>query len=85
MSKFTDVADNLNLWPTVECGLSGTLFLGQQEQLLSWKQIDTYNYFHCRYVRTIILFFFKMVVASSAGAQLCLIAASIHRHWGSGS
>ena len=35
LSKFTDVADNLNLWPAVKCGLSGTLFLAQQEQLLS--------------------------------------------------
>jgi len=43
VSKFTDAADNLNLWPAVKCGLSGTWFLGQQEQLLSWKQIDTFT------------------------------------------
>ena len=70
-SKLTDV-------PAVEFLFSGTLFLGQQEQLLSWKQLDTYNYFHCGYVRMILD---KMVVACFAGAQSRLIPGSIHCRW----
>jgi len=47
-STFTD---GLNLWRAVMCGFSGAFFLGQ---LQFWKQLDTYNYFHCSYVRTIL-------------------------------
>jgi len=52
-SKFTDGQTTWVCGLCVEYGFSGSLFLGQQEQLLSWKQLDTYNYFHCSCRRTI--------------------------------
>ena len=57
MAKFTD---NMTLWPAVEYGHIFGYFITRpglytQEELLAWKQLDTYNYFQTEYVRTILV------------------------------
>ena len=49
--------DNMTLWPPVEYGHIFSYFvmrpgLYTREQLLAWKQLDSYNYFRSGYVRT---------------------------------
>ena len=56
-SKFVE---DLTLWPTVEYGHIFGYFvmrpgLYTQEQLLAWKQLDSYNYFQSGYVRTVLV------------------------------
>ena len=51
--------DNMTLWPPVEYEHIFGYFvmrpgLYTQEQLLAWKQLDSYNYFRSDYVRTIL-------------------------------
>ena len=50
--------DDMAIWPRVEYGHIFTYFISRpgvytQEQLLSWKQLESYNYFLNGYVRTI--------------------------------
>ena len=56
-SKFVE---DLTLWPAVEYGHIFGYFVTRpglytQEQLLAWKQLDSYNYFQSGYVRTILV------------------------------
>ena len=52
------LTDNMSLWPEVEYGHISTYFIERpgvctQQQLLSWKQLESYNYFQNGYVGTI--------------------------------
>ena len=48
---------NMTCWPCIEGHIFGYFIkrpgLYTQEQLLSWKQLDAYNYFQSSYVRTV--------------------------------
>ena len=51
--------DSMSNWPRVEYGHIFRYFIERpglytQEQLLSWKQLDSYNYFQSGYVRTVL-------------------------------
>ena len=59
--RFTD---GLATWPQIEFGHTFTYFVSRpgvytQEQLLSWKQMDAFNYFQSGYVRTVLSFPFQ--------------------------
>ena len=46
-------------WPKIEYGHIFAYFIVRpgtytQEELLSWKQLEAYNYFECGYVRTVL-------------------------------
>ena len=50
--------DNISLWPKVEYGHIFACFIERpgvytQQQLLLWKQLESYNYFQNGYVGTI--------------------------------
>ena len=54
--KFTT---SMSIWPRVEYGHIFCYFIERpgvytQEQLLSWKQLDSYNYFQSGYVREVV-------------------------------
>ena len=56
--------DNMTAWPPVEYGHIFGYFIRRpgvytQEQLLSWKQLDSYNYFTNGYVRTVMVWDLK--------------------------
>ena len=55
------LTDNMSLRPKVEYGHIFAYFIERpgvytQQQLLSWKQLESYNYFQNGYVRTISVF-----------------------------
>ena len=50
--------DDMTAWPPLEYGHIFTYFIRRpglytQEQLLSWKQLEAYNYFQNGYVRSV--------------------------------
>ena len=52
--------ENMSVWPEVEYGHIFGYFIRRpglytQDELLAWKQLDAYNYFHSGYVRTILV------------------------------
>ena len=56
--------DDMTAWPPVEYSHIFGYFIRRpgvytQEQLLSWKQLDSYNYFTNRYVRTVMVWDLK--------------------------
>ena len=56
-SKFVD---DMSKWPKIEYGNIFAYFITKpgiytQEQLLSWKQMDAFNYFQSGHVRTVLL------------------------------
>ena len=56
--------DDMTAWPPVEYGHIFGYFIRRpgvytQEQLLSWKQLDSYNYFTNGYVRTVMVWDLK--------------------------
>ena len=64
--KSSKFVDDLTKWPAVEYGHIFGYFVTRpglytQEQLLSWKQLDAYNYLQSGYARTILVW----VVSSS--------------------
>ena len=72
----TKFSDNMGLWPQVEYGNIFKYFIEKprvytQEQLLSWKQLDSYKYFKNGYVRTA----YCMTIASKS---LCILKASVN-------
>ena len=53
-----DYSVDMRQWPTIEYGHIFTYFIKRpgtytEEELLSWKQLDSYNYYQNGYVRTI--------------------------------
>ena len=61
----------MSLCPKIEYGHIFAYFLSRpgmytQEQLLSWKQLDAYNYFVNGYVRTVL----SMIFGSGSGRFL---------------
>ena len=81
----------MSLWPRVEYGNIFCYFINRlgtytQEQLLSWKQLEAYNYFESGFVRTVLAMEFGQ------GAQKCCMlkakanpsqrtADQIHEAW----
>ena len=59
-SKLSNFTDNLTFWPAVEYGHIFGYFMMRsglytQEQVLAWKQLDSYNCFQNGYVRMIVV------------------------------
>ena len=66
----------MGLWPQVEYGNIFKYFIEQpgvftQEQLLSWKQLESYNYFRNGHVRTV----YCTIIASKS---LCTLKPSVN-------
>ena len=66
----------MSLWPKIEYGHIFAYFISRpgkytQEQLLSWKQLDAYNYFVNGYVRIVL----SMTFGSGSG-RFCLLKTS---------
>ena len=62
-SNYEKFANDMTTWPTLEYGHIFCYFIKRpgvytQEQLLSWKQMDTFNFFQAGYVRTVQSFRF---------------------------
>ena len=62
--------DNMTAWPILEYGHIFTYFIRRpglytQEKLLSWKQLEAYNYFQNGYVRLVQVYKLK------TGSYLC--------------
>ena len=60
--------DDMSLWPRIEYGHIFGYFIKRpgtytQEQLLSWKQLESYNFFESGYVRTVFAMAFGQGVA----------------------
>ena len=69
---------DMSQWPKIEYGHIFTYFISRpgtytQEQLLSWKQLDAYNYFEKAYVRTLLSMKF-----GSGSARCCLLKAKVN-------
>lgn len=63
--------DNMSHWPKVEYGNIFAYFVKRpgvysQEQLLSWKQLDSYNYFQNGYVGPVAVWEFGQVVNAAS-------------------
>ena len=72
------LTDNMSLWPKVEYGHIFAYFIEHpgvytQQQLLSWKQLESYNYFQNGYVGTIFVWQF-----GQGDAKSCLLKAYIN-------
>ena len=70
--------DNMASWPRIEYGHIFAYFISKpgvytQEQLVSWKQLDAYNYFQAGYVRTILSFGFHHL-----GKSLVMLKAKVN-------
>lgn len=68
----------MSLWPKIEYGHIFAYFVSRpgtytQEQLLSWKQLDAYNYFVNGYVRTVL----SMTFGRGSG-RFCLLKAKVN-------
>ena len=44
-----------------------------QEQLISWKQLDAYNFFQCDYVKTVLAYRFRQ-----GGKDMVLLKANVN-------
>ena len=65
-------SDDMSLWPRVEYGHIFAYFIKRpgtytQEQLLSWKQLEAYNFFESGYVRTVY------AMAFGQGVRKCIL------------
>ena len=74
-ARFTD---NMSVWPTVEYGNIFAYFIERpgvytQEQLLSWKQLEAYNYFQNGYVGSVSVWQF-----GQGDAKFCLMKAVVN-------
>ena len=72
------LTDNMSLWPKVECRHIFAYFVDRpgvytQQQLLSWKQLKSYNYFQNGYVGTISVLQF-----GQSDAIFCLLKAYVN-------
>ena len=72
------VGDNMSIWPKVEYGNIFAYFVQRpgvytQEQLLSWKQLDSYNYFQNGYVGPVSVWNF-----GQGDAKCCLLKAYVN-------
>ena len=72
------LSDNMSLWPKVEYGHIFAYFIERpgvytQQQLLSWKQLESYNYFQNGYVGTIFVWQF-----GQGDAKSCLLKAFVN-------
>ena len=69
---------NMTSWPPLEYGHIFGYFISRPglytlEQLLSWKQLEGYNYFQSNYVRTV---YARRI--GSGGTTLCLLKAFVN-------
>ena len=69
---------DMSLWPKIEYGHIFSYFVTRpgtytQEQLLSWKQLDAYNYFANGYVRTVLC-----MIRGSGSSRFCLLKAKVN-------
>ena len=74
-------SDDMSLWPRIEYGNIFGYFINRpgtytQEQLLSWKQLEAYNYFESGFVRTVFAMGFGQ------GDQKCCLLIIIARSSG---
>ena len=72
-SKFSS---EMSLWPSIEYGHIFTYYISRpgtytQEQLISWKQLEAYNYFQSGHVRTVSSFAF------GSGGGRCVILKAV--------
>ena len=68
----------MSLWPKIKYRHIFAYFVSRpgtytEEQLLSWKQLDAYNYFVNGYVRTVLSMTFK-----SGSGHFCLLKAKVN-------
>ena len=71
-------ANDMASWPQIEFGHIFGYFIKRpgtytQEQLLSWKQLDAFNFFQSGYVRTVLSFVFGF-----AGKSFVLLKAKVN-------
>ena len=80
--------DDMTAWPPLEYGHIFTYFIRRpglytQEQLLSWKQLEAYNYFQNGYVRSVHVYKLKSgtcVLKSLVNPSQCS-ADNPHNPW----
>ena len=71
-------SDDMTTWPKIEFGNIFTYFISRpglytQEQLLSWKQLDSYNFFQAGYVRSVFSLTFQHL-----GKKYVLLKAKVN-------
>ena len=70
-------SDDMTLWPRIEYGHIFGYFINRpgtytQKQLLSWKQLEAYNYFESGFVRTVFAMGF-----GQGDQKCCLLKAKL--------
>ena len=71
-------SDDMTLWPRIEYGHIFGYFINRpgtytQKQLLSWKQLEAYNYFESGFVRTVFAMGF-----GQGDQKCCLLKAKVN-------
>ena len=74
----SNYTDSMSLWPNVEYGHIFAYFIERpgiytKEQLLSWKQLESYNYFHNGYVGPVRVWHF-----GHGKKKYCLLKAFVN-------